>query len=726
MQDYTLSPQSGPVNAKIDYKAELNEEQHRAVTEGDGACLILAGAGSGKTRTITYRVAYLLEQGIAPQNILLLTFTNKAAKEMTERVERLLGTYPSGLWSGTFHSIANRILRKYATQLSYSPNFSILDQDDAGQLIDLCVKELKIDTKNRRFPKRSLVKSLISFAQNKRCGIKIAIETKSPKYMPIMEEIDAVADLYTRKKREQNVMDFDDLLINLLKLLEDHHTRDQLASNFQFILVDEFQDTNSIQSAIVDKFASAHRNLFVVGDDAQSIYSFRAAEIKNILDFPKLYPGANVFRLTQNYRSSPEILNVANQSIAKNTNQFKKDLESTKQKGSKPFVVPSVNDRQEAHFIADKILEHREQGSDLREIAVLFRAAFHSQALEFELMKRDIPYDYRGGMRFFERSHIKDAVAHLRIIHNLKDITAWIRCLTLHQGVGVITANKVAIAAATLSAPEEVITMQAPGGRRAQEGWGKFIDLFKTLIAAPSRPCGEISPLQSRWEPSKIIRTFAANKEYIAHLEHEFPNYDERLEDLEQFALFAEQYDNISNFLEDVSLVNEYGAVRDKGKAEKDKIILSTIHQAKGLEWDHVFVMHLNEGVFPHQKAFAEKGGVEEERRLFYVAVTRARRTLYMAYPLTSGYDSLEVKEPSMFIQEIPRDACERVRLRPSSSFNQFSSRTAFKASPKILAKPESKTAFADYREPTIELDEFGEPISNTPTTSFLRGVDEL
>lgn len=734
MKEFVIQGTGGEGSKKIDYKAELNEQQYEAVVSGDGSALILAGAGSGKTRVITYRVSWLLEHGVDPARILLLTFTNRAAREMIERVESLIGHYPNGLWSGTFHSVANRILRRYATKLGYTSNFSILDQEDARDLVSICTKELKIDTKNKRFPNSSVLHSIISFSRNKNCSVEEAVESMHPKFLPILHEIEAVTGLYAKSKRQQNSMDFDDLLLLFLELLESRpEVKQELGTQFEFILVDEFQDTNVIQARIVRHLSEVHQNLFVVGDDAQSIYSFRAADIQNILSFPNQYQGVKTYRLTKNYRSTPQILTLANEVISNNTEQFKKDLEAAAKDGAKPELVPASSTRQEAEFIAEQIIQLQKQGMELREIAVLFRATFHSQSLEFELMKRDIPYDYRGGLKFFERSHIKDIVAHIRVANNVKDAMAWVRILRIHPGIGLVTANKIAGMAGEVGALKAALGIQLKA-KKASAGFAGAKRILSGIVEA--RPF-----------PSDYIRAVAASADYQAYLENEFPNYQERLDDLEQFAIFAEQFQDFETFLEAVSLTDDFSAVRDQQVPDDtDRIILSTVHQAKGLEWDAVFVMHLAEGSFPHKRAMEDEDQLQEERRLFYVAVTRARKRLFLSYPATKGYEHVEICLPSAFLEEIPDDLVERVQLKQAfGGYGNYagsggygsngyakkggygaSGGTAFKSSP-TTAKPKTQLWDDSYEEESIQLDEFGEPIEpEAPKTSFLRSIDEL
>jgi len=682
MKEFTLSAEHNGRN-QIDYKNELNKEQFEVVENGDGAVLVLAGAGSGKTRTITYRVAWLLDHGVQPNSILLLTFTNKAARQMVERIENLFGEFPKGLWSGTFHSIANRLLRTYAPYLGYESNFSILDQEDSRDLISICIKELKIDTKNKRFPNARVLQSLISFQRNKAAELDDAISMKHPKFEMIADEIEAVAEMYKKLKKEQNAMDFDDLLLKFLELLrENADVAERLSQQFQYILVDEFQDTNVIQAEIVRRLSKSHKNVLVVGDDAQSIYSFRAADIKNILGFPDRYDDAKTFKLVTNYRSTPQILAVANAVISKNTEQFSKELTAVAESGERPYVVPANSTSQEAQYVAEQILELRENGSPLREIAVLFRAAFHSQSLEFELMRHDIPYDYRGGMKFFERSHVKDIVAHIRLMHNVKDGMAWVRALRIHPGIGIMTANKIAQKMGTLESLSVAGLVKPTGGKRAEAGWAGMIRIVTEMLDA--------KPM-----PSHLIRAIAASRDYQAYLEAEFLNFAERLEDLEQFAIFAEQYQDTGSFLEAVSLTDEFAVKReDQQDRNQDKLILSTIHQAKGLEWGTVFVLNLADGSFPHKRSMNEESELEEERRLFYVAVTRARKKLFLSYGMTTGYEHVEIREPSMFLEEIPEKMMEYIKLRrPNSYFD----------SNKVYNNYGGSSSYGSYRSKTTK-----------------------
>lgn len=685
----------------IDYAKELNQEQLDVVLQGDGACLVLAGAGSGKTRTVTYRVAYLLEQGVEPSSILLLTFTNKAAREMLERVERLLGAEAHGMWGGTFHSISNRLLRSYADRVGYTSSFTILDSDDTRDLIKAVFKDMHIDPKERRFPSAAVCQNIISFTRNVCGSIHDTLELKHPNFAPLEPELSELAKRYEERKRLSNAMDFDDLLSNLLKLLEDPEIGPRIASRFRYVLVDEYQDTNAIQARIVQCLSGVHRNIVVVGDDAQSIYAFRGADVRNILAFPTLFQGARVFKLLTNYRSTPEILDVANQSLSHNEGQFEKELTGVRPSGEKPAIVPCASAREEAQYVAEQILQLRDQGTALANMAVLFRASSQSQQLELELLKRDIPYEYRGGQKFFERAHIKDVLSFLRVYGNPQDEPAWLRVLGLQTGIGATTAATLAVEARNFQGLATVLdadmTRFLPG--KAKSGWKEFCDMARAME--------EEGP-----SPSAMIRAIAAST-YQESLEREYPNWRERLEDIEQFALFAEGYDDLASFLSDVSLYDDVLAKREEaGRGDDERMILSTVHQAKGLEWDTVFMIHLADGAFPNKRAMGEEGGIEEERRLFYVAVTRARRRLFLSYPLTMGFDALVLNRPSQFLDELHPGLFERIEIVPARG-------TGFRAPSAGHGWnwDTSDDHSPGHGEDVIELDRFGERTrpSSTP-----------
>lgn len=669
----------------INFKEELNPEQLQVVEHGDGPCLVLAGAGSGKTRTIIYRVANLLEQGIKPEQILLVTFTNKAAEEMTRRVQKLLTSSNTLPWSGTFHHIAYRLLRIYAPLLGYGNNFTILDSDDSQSLIKLCSHESQTSTNvsdGRRFPSANALSAVMSYARNAELTIDVVLENRFSQWLPWAEEIKKIAAAYQIRKKVANAMDFDDLLTNLLKLLNSDQVRKKYAEQFKYVLVDEYQDTNKIQAAIMKQFASIHHNLLVVGDDAQSIYSFRAADIQNILQFDREYPGATIFKLETNYRSTPTILDVANNVIANNREQYPKNLRSAQPTPEAPLPIlsPQMDQANEGTFVAEKIEQLLTQGVEAREIAVLFRAATHSQMLEVELVRRGVAYDYRGGVRFFERAHIKDSLAYLRLLLNPADTAAWLRVLLHEEGIGPAAAQKIIAAVRTTPNPTAIENIgQQILGSKAQLGWNNFISIWKTLQTVEQN------------SPATLIKTLL-DSPYQAYLENEYIDSNDRLADIRQLGFFAERYDSLEQFLAETTLQESFRSISGgnepipatatatatkaadhtpttKSQKTNDKIVLSTIHQAKGLEWSAVFIINLASGAFPNDRAFQEHNGLEEERRLFYVAITRAKQQLFLTYPMAGGLYGDFLTGPSIFLNEInPGLLDDRSFLSTSSS----------------------------------------------------------
>jgi len=629
-------------NYKIDYKNELNPEQLDVVLHADGPCLVLAGAGTGKTRTLVYRLAYLLESGVAPNEILLMTFTNKAAHEMTTRVKELLGTYPKGLWAGTFHHIGNRILRKYIKNLgNYNSNFTIMDELDSYDLLNNIIGQLNTK-QDKYFPKAKIIKNILSFATNAGISIDTAINKKFNFIDP--ETIDLIKTIQTRyknKKQELNLLDYDDLLFLWLKLLEEYpNITNKLTKTFKYILVDEYQDTNHIQANIIKYLSTNHGNVLVVGDDAQSIYSFRAADIKNILSFPNIFPDTKIFRLETNYRSAPEILKLANNSIQHNTKQFSKELKTIKPSNDKPIVASLMNTEQQAEFITQRILELNDEGLSLKEIAVLVRADYHSLELELQLNKKSISYIKRGGIRFFEQAHLKDMIAFLKIIHNPQNEIAWTRILLLQPNIGRVSVSHITNHLAGKSL-EAIIKGDNRLSAKAQQSWQDLQELFNKILKIDQNNIAQIL---------EII----LEKNYSAYAKTNFENAPKRIEDIEQLINFADKYQTLENFLSDVTLSETFQAT-NTNNIEEDSIVLSTIHQAKGLEWHTVFVLHLASGQFPHNRSMSDRAEFEEERRLFYVAVTRAKQKLYLLYPITlySHGTGMTFANPSEFIREL-------------------------------------------------------------------------
>ncbi len=627
-----------------------------AVTAGEGPKLVIAGAGTGKTRTLTYRVAWLLSQGVAMDNILLVTFTNKAAREMVERVRELTHVDTARLWGGTFHSVGARFLRRHGTALGFSETFSILDDSDQRDLLKLCVTDVGVKAERRRFPTPKVLGGLISLHTNTRAPLEDLLVDRYPQFAEWEEEVVAIAGRYAERKRNANAMDYDDLLTLWLKLLRNEpELLQRYGQRFRYILVDEYQDTNMVQGEIVETLASANGgNLTVVGDDCQSIYAFLGAHYDNILQFPDRNPGTEVFKLEENYRSTPEILALTNASIAANVNQYAKELFSRRESGMLPALVPCNYPDQEASFVVERALQLRDEGVPFHEIAILYRAHSHRLTVETALLRADIPYDVRGGVRFFEQAHVKDVTAHLRLALNPRDEVAFRRALLLQQGIGNVTADRLwdlltrhdeADLFVDALASSEVL---AGVPTRARAGWSAFTSLLATVVECRDAPEAAIN---------------AVLEVYADFARAQFTNFDSRLEDLEQLAIFASQYDTLAGFLEEVVLLGEmYGQdVKGGGDSDERPLVLSTVHQSKGLEWKVVFFVHLVEGALPSPRALGEPDGEEEERRIFYVGTTRAREELYLSYPIVrpGGSGGALLQQPSRFLQELPRQLIE-------------------------------------------------------------------
>jgi len=673
-RQYTL--QRAPVSTSIhvDYAAELNEQQLAAVTAPPGPILVIAGAGSGKTRTLTYRVAYLLENGIDPRNILLLTFTNKAAREMLNRVANLLPVDASGLWGGTFHSVGNRILRRHGSALGYSSGFTIMDREDQKDLIDTVVANAGIDPKEIRFPKGDVLAEIFSFVVNTEKPLEDLLAEKFPYFLPLLDNIQDVHDRYEKKKKATNSMDFDDLLQKTLSMFQQHERIAEFyRRQFQFILVDEYQDTNKIQADLVDLLARDHRNVMVVGDDAQSIYSWRGANFQNILEFPKRYPDAQVFKIEMNYRSVPEILEVANAAIAANVQQFRKHLSATREsKALKPALVALNDGAEQAQFVTQRILELRDENVDLNDIAVLYRAHYHAVELQLELSRRGIPYQITSGIRFFEQAHIKDVTSFIRLVANPRDEVAFNRMVKLLPGIGNRTAENLwqAWAAGVVAAGVDRGSEKdsAPTGVSAPGyNFGERLQAMhvpaksKTLWTQLAHTLDEIAPGGQPNLPSEMI-TSVVEAIYDDYAKVNFTNYELRREDLDQLAVFARQFKDVHEFLSQLALISNVDAEATPVQgADKEAVNLSTVHQAKGLEFHTVFVIWLADGMFPSSRSLNTRDALEEERRLFYVAITRTRDELYLTYPqmrLSGGYGDV-FQRPSRFLQEIPNDLLE-------------------------------------------------------------------
>jgi DNA helicase-2/ATP-dependent DNA helicase PcrA len=698
-------PEKARTQYRVRYEDELNAEQLEVVMAGEGPLLVIAGAGSGKTRALTYRVSRLIEDGVDPGEILLLTFTNKSSREMLSRVEELVTVDTRRIWGGTFHSVGNRLLRRHAAAIGYRSNFTILDAEDAKEMMESAISASGIKTLDKRFPKGDVLLDIYSFLINTRTPLELHLENNFPHFAIYKEEILGVFRVYRERKREANAMDFDDLLVNWKLLLDDHPEAGELLKRqFRYILVDEYQDTNKLQAEVVDAMAAVRRNLMVVGDDAQSIYSFRGASFENILTFPLRFPEARITKLETNYRSTRQILNLANASIARNRYQFAKELQAVRGDGPEPAMVGVDDVFEQASFVAQRILELRDEGESLADIAVLYRSHYQSLELQMELSRRLIPYEIRSGVRFFEQAHIKDVMAYLKIVTNPRDELSWKRVLKLYPKIGEKTAaevwGRIGGTANPLDAFLQASNFPRPaergeGGRRPGEGRavaGSFRSLREVLNLIASE--------SMQHNPSESIR-IVVERGYADYARAKFPNSQARLDDLEQLSQYALRYEDTGAFLEEVALANPI-AGEDTAVVgpEDEKIVLSSVHQAKGLEWRIVFVIWLADGRFPSQRALRVPGGIvrvepsrvhealpllegamndapivdehgtreivipgeEEERRLFYVAVTRARQELYLVFPVMArdrgGMDVL--MEPSRFVRELPGDLYEK------------------------------------------------------------------
>ena len=681
---YVIKRDAGSAPERLTrYRTELNDEQFAVVTAEPKATLVVAGAGTGKTRAITYRVAYLIERGISPQRILLATFTNRASREMLRRVESLTGNQNvHRIWGGTFHRIANLILRKHAASLGYDSNYSILDTEDATDLIDASIEDAAIDTKATRFPKASVLQDIISYANNTDLPLENVIAGKYPYFELLTQQIKRVDAIYQARKLERNVMDYDDLLLNLKKLLvEREGVAEIYAEQFQHILVDEYQDTNRLQAEIIDLLAVKHRNVMVVGDDAQSIFAWRGAEFANIYEFPKRYPEAQAFKLETNYRSTPEILGLANTSIANNKRQFPKALTAVRRsRDFKPALVPCADVEQQSAFVASRILEIRDEGASLEDIAVIYRSHYHAIELQLELSRRNIPYRVQSGIRFFEQAHIKDVVSYLRVLVNPLDELAWKRILKLIPGVGTRTASKIfeSIAAAfggsgerpdgppalllPDAAPQDNAERFAIAVRNSRIRLSQPIEDFLKLLAHLSSP-------EIRGNPSAQITAVLENG-YERYLQENFENADSRMEDLRGLSHFAERYTSTEDLLSELALLSTerfkepQGVVGEdvvEGGGEDELLTLTSVHQAKGLEWKAVFMIWAAEGKFPSPRSLKEVDSEEEERRLWYVSLTRAKDELYITYPLLVVDHTRQtvLQKPSRFVTECPPELFE-------------------------------------------------------------------
>ena len=604
----------------------LNPEQFEAATAPDGPLLILAAAGTGKTRTLVYRVVHLIERGFAPEQILLLTFTNRAAREMLQRAEAVTTGLTNGLWGGTFHSVANRMLRHYAPAIGFGRDFQILDADDQKTLMAQCIRTFGF--KPKEFPKKELVLSLLSGAINRNLAVEEYLEKRAADYDVDPADILRVMREYVRLKQERGAMDFDDLLVNALRLLQTSaDARSRYQEQFRHVLVDEYQDTNILQSGFVDLLASRHRNLSVVGDDYQCIYSWRGSDYRNIMQFPERYPDAKIVKLERNYRSRPPILALANASIRHNAEQFDKTLRATRTDETyRPELIDVDSARDQGAEVVRIVREVEAAGYGPDEIAVLYRSHFHALDTQLALAKAHVPFTITSGTSFYEQAHVKDVLSVLRLAENPADRLSFERVLPLLPGVGETGAQRIweklggSFDSADSRQREALLAMLPPRARPAWEPVGDALGAYHAGVF-----------------PKKVKDLFTAFLEsfYASYMKKEFENCDERTEEIEELAADIASRPSVRAFLEDVALLTnlDRGAVSGAQASSVPKILMSTIHQAKGLEWKVVVLLGLAEGLFPSSRALEDDMGDEEERRLFYVAVTRARDRLFLLRP---------------------------------------------------------------------------------------------
>ena len=639
----------------INFEEGLNEEQLEIVNNLKGPMLVIAGAGSGKTRVIIYSVAKLLLSGIKPSEIMLVTFTNKAANEMIKRVETLLGKRPKGIWAGTFHSIANRFIRKYAKTLGLKPNYTIMDETDAKTLMKLSIERANVKEIEERFPTSGMTKSILSYSINCNKTIREVILWKYNQFDSdrVINKLNDVLKIYEKKKAEDNLVDFDDLLIYWNKLLDDRSIAQLIAKRIKYVLVDEYQDTNYIQDEIIHKIViqNPEQNVMAVGDDAQSIYAFRGANFQNILNFEKKYKRCKRYTITYNYRSVPEILDLANNSIEHNKKQFKKEMQATRPNGLKPYHLNLGDDDDQARFISNNILKLRDEDFELQEMAVLYRAGHHSVKIELELQAKNIPYEVRSGVSFFEKAHIKDILMHLRIIENPHDEIAWSRIFTIVQGLGKTSASK--ILSVILQSKNPLETILENGFFKLRMKDTRIPSIGKKNIVSHIKIINNHKPQDN---PSEVIREIV--KLIIDYIKTKYPDWEDRMEDLHQLSVYAQKYPTIRKFIDTLSLnLSNIGSktVRSGVQDEEESpLILSTIHRAKGLEWRVVFIPMLCEDSFPSSRVKNDPESFEEERRVFYVAVTRAKDQLYLITPSSiQQFGGHQITRPSPFVSEL-------------------------------------------------------------------------
>jgi DNA helicase-2/ATP-dependent DNA helicase PcrA len=614
-----------------DVLAELNPAQHAAVTHGASPLLIIAGAGTGKTTTLAHRVAFHIASGVDPRRILLLTFTRRASHEMTRRVDGILrrlrgenAKMPGGeaVWGGTFHAMGTRLLRLHGASIQLDPGFTILDRGDSEDLMGVARSQSGLARTDRRFPQKGTCVDIYSRTVNSQARLEEVLKSAFPWCLEHADDLRRLFASYVERKISSGVLDYDDILLYWLGLLEDPATGANVRRRFDKLLVDEYQDTNALQARIVQLLRPSGEGVTVVGDDAQSIYSFRAADVRNILDFPGLFPDVEVLPLEQNYRSTQPILDATNRVISLATERFDKALWTAREGGERPAIVTCHDEDEQSDFVVRRVLELREGGTLLKQQAVLFRATHHSLPLELELQRRNIPYKKYGGLKFTETAHVKDLTSILRLAENPRDLTAGLRVLTLLPGVGPSTAQRLMDTLAAASGDFLAWADMPAPAPAAKVAWASFVPLMIDL----TRP--------DRMDVSAQVH--AVREMYAPLLERRYDAATARLRDLEQIERLASRFPDRLSLLADMALDPPTWAEDLAGPPvlDEDFLILSTIHSAKGLEFDAVYLIHSADGMMPSDMATGSVAEIEEERRLFYVGCTRARDWLYICFPL--------------------------------------------------------------------------------------------
>jgi DNA helicase-2/ATP-dependent DNA helicase PcrA len=630
------------------YAGALNPDQLAAVTHAEGPLLVIAGAGSGKTRTLTYRAAYLVEKGVSPSAILLLTFTRKASQEMLRRATQLLDERCGKIAGGTFHSFANATLRQYASHMGLDPAFGILDRNDSENLIGLLRKELQPATRQRSFPRRKTLTDIFSRVVNKGLALEEVVENDYPHFESHLETIGRLYQLFEIRKREHRFLDYDDLLVYLRRLLAEYpDVQDRISNRYHYIMVDEYQDTNTIQAEILYLLTRSNQNIMVVGDDAQSIYAFRGANFRNIIDFPKRFPATRIVSLEENYRSNQPVLTLTNAIIERAREKFTKNLFSQKKGGARPVMVNAEDEYSQSRFIVDQIKDFQNQGMPVNDIAVLFRASFHSFDLEIELSREGIAFVKMGGFKFVESAHIKDVLAHMRVMANVYDRISWYRILLLLEKVGPKTAQKIFEAILAEKAGYTGLLSAEVAGSKALE---RLKMLFATLDTEPAT-VGDMG--------QTIVEY------YMPILKSRFDDHPRRTKDLEHLVDIMNRYKNLDAFLTDMALEPPTASFENSlytDAADSDRLTLSTIHSAKGLEWSTVFVIWTLDGRFPSVHSLHKEDELEEELRLMYVAATRAKENLFFTYPgnVWDRSTGLILNQPSRFLDNLPDDILDK------------------------------------------------------------------